>query len=69
MLASDKNKLENLMNLVMHLRKVCNHPDLFEARSARIPVTFTTLQVGVQRDPLGNSNIKVHCTLRNPIAF
>lgn len=43
MLAQDKHKLENLMNLVMHMRKVCNHPDLFEERAARIPVTFTTL--------------------------
>jgi len=35
--------MENLMNLVMHMRKVCNHPDLFELRIAKIPVTFRTL--------------------------
>jgi len=23
-------KLDNLMNVVMQLKKVCNHPDLFE---------------------------------------
>lgn len=31
-LAANKNKMENLMNLVMQFRKVCNHPDLFETR-------------------------------------
>ena len=29
-LAESKQKMENLMNLVMQFRKVCNHPDLFE---------------------------------------
>ena len=42
-LSSNKSKMENLMNLVMHMRKVCNHPDLFESRHARIPVTFRSL--------------------------
>lgn len=27
-----KTKVENLMNLVMQLRKVCNHPELFQRR-------------------------------------
>ena len=40
---SDKSKMENLMNLVMHMRKVCNHPDLFEGRDAKIPVAFREL--------------------------
>jgi SNF2 family DNA or RNA helicase len=31
------------MNLVMHMRKVCNHPDLFEGRTAHIPITFAKL--------------------------
>ena len=28
-MADSKLKVENLMNLVMQLRKVCNHPELF----------------------------------------
>lgn len=35
-----KAKVENLMNLVMQLRKVCNHPELFERRPARSPFSF-----------------------------
>jgi DNA helicase INO80 len=38
-----KAKVENLMNLVMQLRKVCNHPELFERRPARSPFSFQEL--------------------------
>lgn len=34
-LFESKMKVENLMNLVMQFRKVCNHPELFERRPAR----------------------------------
>jgi len=27
----------SIMNVLMHLRKVCNHPDLFEARTIESP--------------------------------
>jgi len=32
-----KNKLENLMNLVMQLRKVCNHPELLKPKETTSP--------------------------------
>jgi len=35
-----KNKVNNLMNLVMQFRKVCNHPELFERRTNRSPCLF-----------------------------
>lgn len=35
----DKNFTSNLMNLVMQFRKVCNHPELFERRDAKSPIT------------------------------
>ncbi len=35
-----KSKSENLMNLVMQLRKVCNHPELFERKQCKSPVIF-----------------------------
>jgi len=47
-LASSKAKMENLMNLVMQFRKVCNHPNLFESRIGKIPFTFSKLQTGMQ---------------------
>ena len=40
--------MENLMNLVMQFRKVCNHPDLFERKYGKDPFVFRELQVGVQ---------------------
>lgn len=39
-LKANKDKVKNLMNLVMQFRKVCNHPELFERRIARTPLTF-----------------------------
>jgi chromatin-remodeling ATPase INO80 len=42
-LVENKAKMENLMNLVMQFRKVCNHPELFERRIGRIPLTFKDL--------------------------
>lgn len=35
-----KTKVDNLMNLVMQFRKVCNHPELFERRPNRSPLLF-----------------------------
>lgn len=34
----NKNKLENLMNLVMQLRKVCNHPELLKPKETTSPL-------------------------------
>jgi DNA helicase INO80 len=42
-MADSKAKVENLMNLMMQFRKVCNHPDLFERRPEHTPVTFRDL--------------------------
>ena len=36
--AESRAKMDNLMNLVMQFRKVCNHPDLFERLGERIPI-------------------------------
>ena len=36
-----KNKLENLMNLVMQLRKVCNHPELLKPKETQSSYYFT----------------------------
>ena len=39
--------MENLMNLVMQFRKVCNHPDLFERRLGKIPFVFSKMNHGM----------------------
>jgi SNF2 family DNA or RNA helicase len=38
-----KVKVENLMNLVMQFRKVCNHPELFERHIGKVPFIFRDL--------------------------
>ena len=42
-MADSKVKVENLMNLMMQFRKVCNHPDLFERRPEHAPFVFGDL--------------------------
>ena len=37
----NEERSKNLMNLVMQLRKVCNHPDLFERKIVRSSVFFS----------------------------
>ena len=68
-LAENKSKMENLMNLVMQFRKVCNHPELFERRIGRIPLTFKELQVGMQTNPLFQAVPELRTQMKNPISF
>lgn len=68
-LASSKAKMENLMNLVMQFRKVCNHPDLFERRFGKIPFTFCKMICGVQQNMLAVSKPDVMIANSNPIVF
>ena len=42
-----KSDYMGMMNIVMQLRKVCNHPDLFEGRSIRAPFTTESLRYHV----------------------
>ncbi|BFZ53064.1 Putative DNA helicase ino80 [Savitreella phatthalungensis] len=54
--------LSSLMNLVMQLRKVCNHPDLFERADVRSPLNF-----GIY--PAGPSIAKVQARPQLDIAY
>lgn len=45
----DKSVTSNLMNLVMQFRKVCNHPELFERRDAKSPLTMRNIEYLVPR--------------------
>lgn len=71
-MADSKLKVENLMNLVMQLRKVCNHPELFERRPSKSPYLFQTMNsyTGHQqaRNKLGEPKL-VAFTAVNPISF
>lgn len=53
----------------MHMRKVCNHPDLFECRDARIPVVFKKIQTGVQPNLLLSNSPDVRAQNENPIIY
>jgi DNA helicase INO80 len=65
-----KAKVENLMNLVMQLRKVCNHPELFERRPARSPFSFQEQYYYTGYIPIRAGDIKLlSSSHRNPIYF
>lgn len=68
-LSSNKAKMENLMNLVMQFRKVCNHPDLFERRLGKIPFVFSKLHTGMQQNMLMASKPDITVLSSNPISF
>jgi SNF2 family DNA or RNA helicase len=68
-LAESKAKMENLMNLVMQFRKVCNHPELFERRVGRIPFSFRALQHGMTTNPAFSSQPDIRASMKNPISF
>jgi len=40
-----KVKVENLMNLVMQFRKVCNHPEIFERNLGKVPFVFRDINL------------------------
>ena len=64
-----KSKVENLMNLVMQLRKVCNHPELFERRPARSPFLFQEQYYYTGATPIRSGDIKLLAfNARNPIS-
>ncbi|CAG5010881.1 unnamed protein product [Parnassius apollo] len=45
--------LLSVINVLMQLRKVCNHPDLFEARAVSSPLQLGALQLAVAARVLG----------------
>lgn len=70
MMTDSKAKVENLMNLMMQFRKVCNHPDLFERRPEHTPVFFKDLSMSSYNPKPGfNQLIEVRIGNRNPINF
>lgn len=66
-LEQNKQKMENLMNLVMQFRKVCNHPDLFERQIGRNPLVWKDLAIGVQQNPSFVTQPEIRSSAGNPI--
>ena len=65
-----KAKVENLMNLVMQLRKVCNHPELFERRPANSPFLFQDMYYYTGYIPIRAGDIKLlSFGSKNPICY
>ncbi len=58
------------MNLVMQLRKVCNHPELFERRPANSPFLFQDMYYYTGYIPIRAGDIKLlSFGSKNPIGF
>ena len=69
-MTDSKAKVENLMNLMMQFRKVCNHPDLFERRPEHTPVMLKDLTLLNCTPRIGfNQLLEVRVTNKNPISL
>lgn len=65
-----KVKVENLMNLVMQFRKVCNHPELFERHIGKVPFVFRDLVLLRTSTFLNANNVAdLRCDTVNTIKF
>lgn len=65
-----KNKVKNLMNLVMQFRKVCNHPELFERRQKHSSFVFSSREPNIKNTQPVYGVLKTYCAnMVNPITF
>jgi DNA helicase INO80 len=58
-----------LMNLVMHFRKVCNHPQLFEIAEVQSATIFSDISHCLALNPREPDVFSVTDNLRNPIQY
>ncbi|KAH9298985.1 hypothetical protein KI387_030667, partial [Taxus chinensis] len=65
---SDK-KVLNLMNIVIQLRKVCNHPELFERNEGHTFMYFGHIQNTRLPPPFGDLEEIHYAGSRNPISY
>ncbi|EYU20766.1 hypothetical protein ABFS82_11G010600 [Erythranthe guttata] len=65
----NEKKILNLMNIVIQLRKVCNHPELFERNEGSSYFHFGEIQNSLLPAPFGELE-EVFCSgSRNPIVY
>ncbi|XP_060967508.1 chromatin-remodeling ATPase INO80 isoform X1 [Cannabis sativa] len=62
-------KLLNLMNIVIQLRKVCNHPELFERSEGSTYMYFGEIPIALLPAPFGELEDVHYPGGRNPIIF
>ncbi|KAG8063353.1 hypothetical protein GUJ93_ZPchr0003g17346 [Zizania palustris] len=62
-------KLLSLMNIVMQLRKVCNHPELFERNEGSSYFYFADIPNSLLSPPFGELQDVHYAGKRNPIMF
>nr|CAB3500805.1 unnamed protein product [Digitaria exilis] len=62
-------KLLSLMNIVMQLRKVCNHPELFERNEGSSYFYFADIPNPLLSPPFGELQDVHYAGKRNPITF
>ncbi|KAH7443717.1 hypothetical protein KP509_02G047900 [Ceratopteris richardii] len=65
----NEKKVLNLMNIVIQLRKVCNHPDLFERSEGQTFVQFSVMQAPLLPPPFGELEYIHYTGGHNPITY
>ncbi|KAI5074596.1 hypothetical protein GOP47_0010557 [Adiantum capillus-veneris] len=65
----NEKKVLNLMNIVIQLRKVCNHPDLFERNEGHSFVQFSVMQSPLLPAPFGELENVHYSGGHNPITY
>jgi DNA helicase INO80 len=62
-------KVLNLMNIVIQLRKVCNHPELFERNEGQSSVHFATIPQSLLPPPFGELEDIYFAGACNPVSY
>ncbi|KAK3217953.1 hypothetical protein Dsin_011923 [Dipteronia sinensis] len=65
----NEKKIMNLMNIVIQLRKVCNHPELFERNEGSSYLYFGEIPNSLLPPPFGELEIIHYSGGQNPIAY
>ncbi|KAL3623744.1 putative DNA helicase ino80 [Castilleja foliolosa] len=65
----NEKKILNLMNIVIQLRKVCNHPELFERNEGSSYFHFGEIPNSLLPPPFGELDDIFYSGGRNPIAY
>ncbi|KAF3326206.1 DNA helicase INO80-like isoform X1 [Carex littledalei] len=65
----NEKKMINLMNIVMQLRKVCNHPELFERNEGSSYFHFADVSNSLPSPPFGELEDVHYAGAHNPIIY
>lgn len=65
----NEKKILNLMNIVIQLRKVCNHPELFERNEGSTYFYFGEIPNTLLPPPFGELEVIFYSGARNPITY